>query len=193
MAAFLDPLTGLPNRRYLEEKTAQIWKRSDDEVSPTAVVMIDIDHFKKYNDRHGHPAGDLCLKRVAGAVSGQLRGEADIAIRLGGEEFLLLLPQTELGEAIRIAERIRRAIESLAIPHEGLTAGCCVTASFGVMAGHVSAHPLGELLAGADTALYAAKRNGRNQVWPPLLARTSTVAVLEPRSARRAEGDRHAS
>ena len=187
VAAGSDALTGLFNRRYLEETAARLWRQDDNTVSPMAVVMLDVDHFKAYNDRYGHPAGDLCLKRVAAAILSELRDEADIAARFGGEEFIVLLPKTDLPTAVQVAERMRRAIETLSIPHEGLPGGGCVTASFGVMAGLVSAHPVAELITGADTALYAAKRSGRNQVWPPFVkaggGRVSTWAAARTRGA----------
>ena len=91
----------------------------------------------------------------------------DFAIRYGGEELLLMLPRTDLGDAVRVAERIRRAIEALAVPHAGSPKFGVVTASFGVSAGRVSAVTLDEMIASADAALYAAKRGGRNQVCPP--------------------------
>ena len=175
-----DPLTGLFNRRRLEEKVEELWGQSDDQVSPIATLMIDIDHFKAFNDRHGHLVGDLCLKRVANVVA-ELARIDDLAIRFGGEEFLLLLPRTSLSNAIRIADRLRRAIEALAIPHETLGGSKVVTASFGVMAGAISAHTAEELIRGADDALYAAKRDGRNRVWPPLLAEVPEPTVVHLR------------
>ena len=140
--------------------------------------MVDIDHFKPYNDRYGHATGDVCLKRVAGIIADELRNERDLAIRLGGEEFLLLFRSTDMSEAGRIAERVRRQIENVAIPHEELGPGAVVTASLGVAACPVSCHSFSELLAAADSALYAAKRNGRNQVWPPIVSKNTEVAQL---------------
>ncbi len=96
-AANRDPLTGISNRRYLDDTAARIWQQPDSDVSPIAVIMADIDHFKAYNDRYGHPAGDTCLKRVAGVISAELRDDDDLAVRLGGEEFLVVLPRTGRG------------------------------------------------------------------------------------------------
>ena len=163
-----DSLTGLFNRRQLDARIAELWKLPDEAVSPVAVIMLDIDHFKAFNDRYGHLAGDLCLKRVAGAITTATRSGSDLVVRFGGEEFLLLLPVADISEAVRVAERLRQAIEALAIPNEVPEATGVVTASVGVMAGPVSAHTAEELISGADRALYAAKRSGRNVVWPPL-------------------------
>lgn len=168
LASKHDPLTDLANRRYLAVRAAELWQKGD-AASPVAVVMIDIDHFKAFNDHYGHVVGDACIKRVAACVRAELRSGDDLAVRYGGEELLVLLPKTEAGDAIRLAERIRRSIESLGIPHEGRGTVSTVTASCGVAAGPVSAISEAELIAAADAALYAAKRNGRNQVWPPLL------------------------
>ncbi|WP_195163336.1 GGDEF domain-containing protein [Mesorhizobium sp. NBSH29] len=163
-----DPLTDLANRRYLTDRMQELWKQGD-VISPVAVILLDIDHFKPFNDWYGHTAGDSCLKRIAACIRAELRGQSDLAVRYGGEELLVLLPNIEASDAIRIAERIRRSIESLAMPHEGMGARAVVTASFGVAAAPVSTISGPELIAAADVALYAAKRNGRNQVWPPLM------------------------
>jgi diguanylate cyclase (GGDEF)-like protein len=165
-----DALTGLSNRRHLDERIAELWRLTLRPDAQIAVLMIDVDHFKGYNDRYGHPAGDRCLKRVAGAIASVLRDADDLAVRFGGEEFLLLLPETGLTVASQIAERVRGAIEALAIPHEASSAGPVVTASVGVMAGSAAEYTVESLLAEADAALYQAKRNGRNQVWPPMAA-----------------------
>lgn len=190
-AAKRDALTGLANRRMLDEAVDALWAGDEEAASPAAIVMVDIDHFKPFNDRYGHAAGDVCLKRVAGAIAAEMRNERDLTVRLGGEEFLLLLPATDMSEATRVAERVRRRIEGVAIPHEAVGAHAVVTASLGVIAGPVSEHSFTELLAAADAALYAAKRNGRNQVWPPFVARNGPVTQLRgdageaPRASRR--------
>lgn len=166
--AMRDALTELGNRHVMKSKIAEIWRMRGVSGEQAAAIMLDIDHFKQFNDRYGHVAGDLCLKRVAACVVAELRSERDAAIRYGGEEILVLLPEAETMTAARIAERIRRAVEALAIPHE---AGMrrIVTASLGVAAGPVATIAAAELIAAADAALYAAKHNGRNQVWPALL------------------------
>jgi len=160
-----DALTGLANRRALDRRTDELWEAHV--AVPVAVVMVDVDHFKLFNDFYGHPAGDVCLKRVAGAIASELRGENDLAVRFGGEEFVLLLPDTDLAMAVQIGERVRRAIEALAVPHETSPTSDVVTASLGVAAAILGAKTAAMLVAGADAALYEAKRNGRNQVWPP--------------------------
>ena len=164
-----DALTDLANRHRLNSRLTELWQKGDDTFSPVAVIMIDIDHFKLFNDRYGHVAGDACLKRMAACVSAELRSIDDLAVRYGGEELLVLLPKTEASSGIRIAERIRRSVEALAIPHEALGVSRIVTMSCGTAAAPVSTISAPELIAAADAALYAAKRNGRNQVWPPLL------------------------
>ena len=176
-----DALTDLANRHHLTERLSELWQKGDDAVSPVAMIMLDIDHFKLFNDRYGHVTGDACLKRVAACVSAELRNVDDLGVRYGGEELLVLIPNTEASSAIRIAERIRRSIEALAIPHEGLGATRIVTASCGAAAAPVSTISAPELIAAADVALYAAKRNGRNQVWPQLL-RDGGAENREPRA-----------
>ena len=121
---------------------------------------------------------------MAAAVASELRSNSDLAVRYGGEEFLVLMPDTELSTAIRIAERIRRQIEELAIPHNGIGQLGVVTVSLGVIAGPTAAHDFVELVAAADAALYAAKRGGRNQVWPPFVARDNPVALLKKTASR---------
>ena len=173
-----DALTDLGNRHHLAARATALWAAGAGQ-SPVAAVMLDIDHFKEFNDHYGHPAGDACLKRVAACVTAELRSLDDFAVRYGGEELLLVLPRTELVDAIRVAERIRRAIEALGVPHSG--GGPCgiVTASFGVASAPVAALTFDELISAADTALYAAKRGGRNQVCPPPL-REAKIPVARP-------------
>jgi len=168
-AAKRDALTELGNRNLLAARVEELWGVAGERDADVGVILLDIDHFKLFNDRYGHGAGDLCLKRVAACVSAELRGEEDTAIRYGGEEILALLPGADMRTAIRVAERIRRTVEAFAIPHEGLGPWKVVTASLGVAVGPVARISSTELIAAADAALYAAKRNGRNQVWPPLL------------------------
>jgi diguanylate cyclase (GGDEF)-like protein len=163
-----DALTGLANRHHLQAELGKLWAMPDDQVSPVSVILVDIDHFKPLNDRYGHGAGDLCLKRVAAILTAELRDDEDRAVRFGGEEFLLLLPNMVLPDAMRIAERARKAIEAAAIPNEGVGLRGIVTASFGVASSSIADLAAAELIAAADSALYAAKRKGRNQVWPPL-------------------------
>lgn len=162
-----DPMTGLENRRSLDLAFTAI-ARDANPGEDIAVVLLDIDHFKAYNDSLGHMAGDEALRRVAQELRAGLRAGTDRAFRFGGEEFLLLLRRTTLGEAVQLAERLRRRVETAALPHP-LGGGAVVTASFGAAAARAGGE-IGsdELVAGADAALYAAKASGRNQVWPPL-------------------------
>lgn len=164
-----DPMTGLENRRALELAFSSI-RRDAHLGEDIAVVLLDIDHFKTYNDTLGHMAGDEALRQVARELRAGLRAGTDRAFRFGGEEFLLLLRRTSLGEAVTLSERLRRRIEAAGIPHPR-DEGAVVTASFGAAAARTGGE-IGsdELVAGADAALYAAKRSGRNQVWPPLAA-----------------------
>lgn len=164
-----DPLTGLANRLHLESELAKFWSAPELKTSQLSIVMIDIDHFKRLNDRYGHGTGDLCLKRVAAVLAEQQR-TGDLAIRYGGEEFLLVLPGIDMIDAIKVAEGIRRSIETAAIPNEGAGIRGVVTASLGVAASIVSDLSPSELISAADQALYAAKSKGRNQVWPPFAA-----------------------
>ena len=178
-----DALTDLANRHMLGVRLDELWSVGDDRSSPVAVIMLDIDHFKAFNDRYGHVAGDACIKRVAACLLAELRKE-DLAVRYGGEELMLILPRVEMHAATRVAERVRRAIETAGIPHEAGGRHAIVTASFGVACAPVSAVASSELIAAADAALYAAKRNGRNQVWPRLMrpAEEADVAMVVPRA-----------
>ncbi len=163
----IDTLTGLANRRHLDERleTAAGWSRVAGE--PIALLMIDVDHFKPFNDRHGHQEGDRCLARIAELAREQIRRQDDMLGRFGGEEFLAILMGTDLRGAEKVAERIRAAIEAEAIPHGGDGAGKTVGVSIGVAAGRIEEHrPIGDLLRRADDALYEAKGSGRNLVVP---------------------------
>jgi diguanylate cyclase (GGDEF)-like protein len=160
-----DSLTGLRSRHYLSNAAADLWKRAAAAPLDVALIMLDVDHFKVYNDTFGHPEGDRCLARVASALRAELRNTQDLAVRYGGEEFLVLLPNATLGQAQALAERVRRRIAALEIPH-ARSIGTTVTASMGVVSATVPTISLDDLISGADTALYAAKNAGRNRVWP---------------------------
>jgi diguanylate cyclase (GGDEF)-like protein len=147
-----DPLTGLPNRRHMEIFFEKAFARAL-RGTPLSVLLFDIDHFKRYNDTHGHAAGDQALVRVAKAASEQIRS-SDLVARYGGEEFLAICQGQGLTESYRIAERIRGAIEEKA----------GVTVSVGVASYHAGIPDGGALVELADKALYRAKRNGRNRV-----------------------------
>jgi len=152
-----DPLTGLLNRRYLQNRLAEELNRSKRHRFPMTLMMIDVDRFKSYNDTFGHPAGDEALRIVAGILKENLRG-ADVAARYGGEEFAVLLPQTTVEEAVQIAERIRRQIERCSFPHRR------VTASIGIASSGPDISTPDDLIWAADRALYQAKELGRNMV-----------------------------
>jgi len=157
-----DPLTGLFNRRYLDESLEVEFARSMRSEVPIAVIMMDIDHFKVFNDTFGHDAGDLVLKEVAAVLSRSTR-KGDIAGRFGGEEFLLIMPGADAKRAVARAETMRRAISSLDLRFSGQTLGH-VTASFGVAIYPTDGDTSESLLHAADQALYAAKTAGRDRV-----------------------------
>lgn len=154
--AMTDPLTALPNRRAFERGIAGL--RPDDRTA--ALLLIDLDHFKVVNDTHGHAAGDYVLQQVSMILRANMRNR-DLLSRLGGEELAVLVPDATMAEAQAIAERLRRAIETLSIDWEGQT--IAITASFGVAVAYGTT-PSNELFVQADAALYAAKRGGRNRV-----------------------------
>ena len=161
----VDGLTGLSNRRYMDEVLASEWGRAMREQTPFSVLMIDIDDFKKYNDTYGHVQGDEALRQVAGAVAHWLRRSSDLAVRFGGEEFTTILPSTEAAGAAGVGEQIRASVEALQIPHEGSSVGSRLTVSIG---GATLIPRRGEpskiLIEAADHALYMAKRAGKNRV-----------------------------
>jgi diguanylate cyclase (GGDEF)-like protein len=160
-----DPLTGLYNRRFLEERLAAFWEESALMAAPIAALMIDIDHFKKVNDAFGHPQGDRCLVAVAQEIARSLRRQHDFVARYGGEEFVVLMAADE-AEARASAERIRTRISELAIPGFGPSRQPFVTVSIGVAVMYPAtsdATPIA-LIAAADEALLSAKQTGRNRV-----------------------------
>jgi diguanylate cyclase (GGDEF)-like protein len=162
-----DPLTGLRNRRSLDEAIEACEQSSKPLKGELAVMLIDIDNFKSFNDSAGHQAGDVCLKRVAGIIQGELRDHADDLYRFGGEEFVVVLKGSSLRIAHAIAERIRVAVQEAAVPHPAN--GEVVTISVGVASAFLGGDiRTGTVIAAADVALYAAKRNGRNRVAPRL-------------------------
>ncbi|WP_087723796.1 sensor domain-containing diguanylate cyclase [Pandoraea sp. PE-S2T-3] len=163
--ASTDPLTGLANRRTLDEAYDREWRRAVRERAPLSLLFIDVDHFKTFNDRYGHPAGDDALVAVAHAISDSIRRPGDFAGRYGGEEFMVILPKTDAGGARDVAERVRATVRAAAIAHEGSEHGR-VTISIGIAG--TGAMPTGTpdlLLQAADEALYSAKREGRDRVF----------------------------
>ena len=162
--AALDGLTGIANRRRFDEAIALEWQRARRRQGQLALLLCDVDRFKNYNDSLGHPAGDLCLKKAAAVLTGQLKRPADLAARYGGEEFAILLPDTDLDGALALAESCRAGLERLMLPHPRASCGL-VTLSIGAACTVPGQDgTLEELIEAADAALYAAKRGGRNRV-----------------------------
>ncbi|NBC46604.1 MAG: diguanylate cyclase [Gammaproteobacteria bacterium] len=161
--AQLDGLTNIPNRRRFDLLFEQEWARLGRDQQPLALAMIDVDHFKAYNDHYGHGAGDNCLRQVAAVLRRALHRPADLVARYGGEEFVLMLPNTDAQGGCTIAERARHAVAEAGLPHADSQTADHVTVSIGVAA---AAAPIGDralLLEAADQALYQAKRDGRNR------------------------------
>ncbi|WP_233867739.1 sensor domain-containing diguanylate cyclase [Paraburkholderia adhaesiva] len=162
--AMTDGLTGLANRRALDRRLAVEWQRAVREREPLSVLFFDIDHFKLFNDTYGHAAGDAVLELVAGRIASGARRATDMAARYGGEEFTLILPDTSLPAAVKIAEKIRKKVESADLEHSASSHGC-VTISVGCASCDPPVGGSGaNLLAAADRLLYDAKEAGRNQV-----------------------------
>lgn len=175
----LDGLTGIANRRSFDGALSRAWDRSRRSHSALGVLMIDVDHFKRYNDTHGHQAGDEILRRVAQAVQAAVLRPDDVACRYGGEEFAIVLPLAE-GEASRVVgERVRHNVRALAIPYPEAPSGI-VTVSVGVASTRPAESGVGptELLASSDQALYQAKREGRDKVVLAPLARSTPDPAL---------------
>ena len=160
-----DPLTGLANRRAYELCEQMSWQNASQARVKLGLIVVDIDHFKSFNDFYGHPAGDACLQTVARCLSEQLRGNGDMVARIGGEEFAILLPDLAVETAGDIAERMRLAVAALELPHLGRGTSSTVTISCGACSMvPVPAITPKDLFAAADAALYAAKQSGRNRV-----------------------------
>ncbi|MCK0206770.1 diguanylate cyclase [Starkeya koreensis] len=175
--ASLDPLTGIPNRRSFDAALSLQWNSNE----RLAMLMVDIDRFKAFNDLYGHQEGDRCLRLVAQALSSTVRG-SDMVARLGGEEFAVLMPGATLRAAVDVAERLRQAVEGLAVTHRDGMAGV-VTVSIGAATGEPGgARAAADLVAAADDALYAAKRAGRNTV-RPLCPPAALIADAAERTA----------
>ena len=164
-AAMVDPLTQIANRRHFDSFLEKEWQRAMRNGQPLSLVVLDVDHFKLYNDTLGHPAGDACLQRVAAAIASHALRPTDLAARYGGEEFVLLFAETDADKAAAMAEAIRAHIEVLRIPHPRSTTSAWLTVSIGVATIHP--HQLDStesLFVAADRAMYVAKEGGRNQV-----------------------------
>jgi diguanylate cyclase (GGDEF)-like protein len=178
--ALRDPLTGLYNRRYMEDSLERLVRLAGREKKNLSLLMIDLDHFKKLNDGHGHAMGDAVLRETAGAILGSLR-ESDVACRYGGEELLVILPDCSIDDAAIKAEAIRARIQELSGHH-----GTSVSASIGVSSMPAITTQMADLIATADTALYAAKRGGRNQV---KLAEPKAKSTMDPEFVRKVAVD----
>jgi diguanylate cyclase (GGDEF)-like protein len=163
MQALRDALTGLANRRCFNDTIEQEFARATRHRAPLALIMMDIDLFKSFNDRYGHPAGDACLRAVGAAVQGVLRRTGDLGARYGGEELAILLPATDLADATQIFRDVEAAVRSLAIPHAASPHGV-VTLSAGLAVADAdrAIASIASLIDAADAALYAAKADGRN-------------------------------
>jgi diguanylate cyclase (GGDEF)-like protein len=162
--ASIDMLSGLANRRGFQSRLDFEWMKALQDDGEVSLLMIDVDHFKLYNDTYGHPEGDACLTKLGGTLSNIAAETMGFAGRYGGEEFCLLLPNTEAVRALEIGEMVRAAVQDLAMPH-ATSSHQTVTVSVGVAATRpdTTQRP-GDLIEAADAALYAAKHRGRNAV-----------------------------
>lgn len=176
----IDSLTGLYNRRRFDQALEREWRYSRRHHTPLSLLLIDVDYFKRYNDRHGHLAGDSCLRQIGPAMATIARRPRDMAARYGGEEFVVLLGETAAGDALNLGETLRRRIEDFALPHQDSEVADRVTVSIGIATGIATAGEAADnLVQRADAALYQAKHAGRNRVWQapvpsaPLTVRTT--------------------
>jgi diguanylate cyclase (GGDEF)-like protein len=163
--AGVDSLTQIPNRRRFDEYLKKQWQLMANQQLPLALILADIDYFKQYNDTYGHLLGDSCLKYVAQALQNSISYEHDLVSRYGGEEFAIILPNTNLSGAIAIAHRVQTQIDQLKLPHASSPVSHYITLSMGM----VSLIPKGDqspqdLIAATDRLLYRAKQSGRNQM-----------------------------
>ena len=160
-----DGLTGLANRRHFDQTLQREWNVALRNRYPLALVFLDVDHFKNYNDHYGHQAGDACLQQVAAGLKAGLKRAQDLVARYGGEEFVCLMPECDHPAGQTKAEELRAAVEALGIAHADSPTASCVTLSIGIAVVQPSSANTPEaLIAAADAALYEAKRNGRNRV-----------------------------
>ena len=160
-----DGLTGVANRRMFDQRLYAEWTDARRSAMPLSLMIVDIDWFKQYNDAYGHVAGDECVQRIAGVLGGRVRRPRDVVARFGGDELIVLMPQTDAADALALARECAEAIAGLRIPHGA--AGACewVTASIGVGTSHgVEAGGAREFLDAVDRRLYAAKHGGRNRI-----------------------------
>lgn len=159
-----DSLTGLPNRRSFDEALLREWERARREKTAVAVLLLDIDFFKTYNDTYGHPAGDECLATVARSLAGTMRRSGDMVARYGGEEFVVILPNTDRSGAEDVARRLIAAVDGLFMAHAGSAISDYVTISVGVAIAMSEVNvSYKRIIDDADAALYEAKKSGRHQ------------------------------
>lgn len=179
-SAMTDALTGIPNRRHFDLALSEEILRLRRSGAPLCLIMIDIDQFKKYNDLYGHQGGDDCLRRVAAALESVAGRRPDLVARYGGEEFVVLLPETPAVGAAVVGEKLRKAVESLSIPHDGADHSPVVTISLGgaVWDARESSSPE-DLIRRADQALYRAKKEGRNRYRGPDLEASGSQILAE--------------
>ncbi|WP_157956750.1 GGDEF domain-containing protein [Salinicola halimionae] len=185
-----DPLTGLGNRRLLESRLDMLIPLSRRLSCTVSAMMIDVDHFKPFNDNYGHPAGDACLVDLAGVLKDTFRRETDVVVRLGGEEFLVLLINIDEEEAWTLADAMRGMIQALGLPHEYSPVADVVTVSVGVVTSpNGLLVNIDDMIAHADQALYECKAQGRNRVAARLIGAHPTpppypIAESERRLSR---------
>lgn len=180
-----DPLTGLGNRRMLEKRLDRLVPLSRRLSCTVSAMMIDVDHFKSFNDNYGHPAGDSCLVDIAGVLRDTFRRDTDVVVRLGGEEFLVLLINTGKEEAWALADAMRGMIQALGLPHEYSPVAPVVTVSVGVVTSpNGLLVDIDEMITQADRALYDCKAHGRNRVAARLIgadeASVEPVTIADP-------------
>ncbi|MDO8459371.1 MAG: diguanylate cyclase [Burkholderiaceae bacterium] len=167
---FLDGLSGVFNRRYFDQQLGIEWARSARSNSPLSVIMIDVDHFKLFNDRYGHQAGDDCLRQIAVTLKACLKRPADLVARYGGEEFACILPDTPFDDAMTLANELERKVRAQNIPHEVSTVGPMVTVSVGLATRTLdSVGDAVQLVGLADAQLYHAKQSGRGRACGAIL------------------------
>ncbi len=177
----LDSLTQIYNRRTFNEMAQQQWLLAARQQTPISLLMIDVDHFKLYNDHYGHPAGDLCLKKVTKCLRDCLHRPFDLLGRYGGEEFIALLPETDTVGALKVAQTINTSLAELALRHEVSPTHHQVTVSIGgACCSRSHNYSLEDLIKRADRALYKAKHTGRNRALVDDIAIHKTILLVEP-------------
>ena len=160
-----DGLLGIANRKYFDARLHDEWSRAIREQTPLGLLMIDVDFFKNFNDHYGHLAGDACLQAVARAVGSRMVRAVDLLARFGGEEFVVMLPNTAASGAYKVAQSVCAAVSDLKIPHAASSVAACVTVSIGVVSMMAKRDAEDNLVVeAADQALYQAKQQGRNRV-----------------------------